>query len=72
MNLKLYHQVPFDIDAFEAVPKSHEPPAYAIIFLETDQTTVHFHDYLDSSVWQTKRRKLDDVEGQSGNNDITR
>jgi 3',5'-cyclic AMP phosphodiesterase CpdA len=52
------HQVPFDLDAFEVVPKSHEPPSYAIIFLETDQTTVHFHDYLDSSVWRTKKERI--------------
>ena len=44
------HQVPFDLDAFEMIPKSHEPPAYAIIFLESGQTIVHSHDYLDSSV----------------------
>jgi len=44
------HQVPFDLDAFEVVPKSHEPPSYAIIFLEPGQTIVHSHDYLDRSV----------------------
>ena len=42
------HQVPLDFDAVEVVPKSHEPPAYALVFLEDDQTTVHFHDYLDT------------------------
>jgi 3',5'-cyclic AMP phosphodiesterase CpdA len=45
------HQVPFDFDAVEVVPKSHEPPAYAVIFLEPEQTTVHFHDYLDNTVY---------------------
>ena len=42
------HQVPLDFDAVEVVPKSHEPPAYAVVFLDGDQTTVHFHDYLDT------------------------
>lgn len=40
------HQVPYDLDALEKVPKSHEPPAYGIILIEADQTIVHFHDYL--------------------------
>jgi 3',5'-cyclic AMP phosphodiesterase CpdA len=43
------HQVPFDLDAFEVIPKSHEPPSYAIIYLESGQTVVHFHDYLGNS-----------------------
>ena len=42
------HQVPLDFDAIEVVPKSHEPPAYAIVLLSDEQTTVHFHDYLDN------------------------
>ena len=44
------HQTPLDFDAVEVVPKSHEPPAYAhaLVFLEEGQTTVHFHDYLDT------------------------
>jgi 3',5'-cyclic AMP phosphodiesterase CpdA len=43
------HQVPYDLDALEKVPKSHEPPSYGIILLESEQTIVHFHDYLSSS-----------------------
>ncbi len=43
----LNHQVPFDFDAVEPVPKSHEPPAYAVVFVGAEQVTVHFHDYLD-------------------------
>ena len=43
------HQVPLDFEAIEVVPKSHEPPAYAVVFLDDGQTTVHFHDYLDTS-----------------------
>lgn len=43
----LNHQVPFDLATVSPVPKSHEPPAYAIVFIDADQVTVHFHDYLD-------------------------
>ena len=45
----LNHQVPFDLHTVSPVPKSHEPPAYAVVFLQADQITVHFHDYLDRS-----------------------
>jgi 3',5'-cyclic-AMP phosphodiesterase len=43
----LNHQVPFDLATVSPVPKSHEPPAYAVVFIDPDQVTVHFHDYLD-------------------------
>ncbi len=43
----LNHQVPFDLHTVSPVPKSHEPPAYAVVFVDPDQVTVHFHDYLD-------------------------
>jgi 3',5'-cyclic AMP phosphodiesterase CpdA len=43
------HQVPYDLAAFDKVPKSHEPPSYGIILLEPEQTIVHFHDYLRDS-----------------------
>jgi Icc protein len=43
----LNHQVPFDLQASGSVPKSHEPPAYAVVLIDDDQVTVHFHDYLD-------------------------
>lgn len=45
------HQVPLDFSALEVVPKDHEPPSYGVIFLEPEQTVVHFHDYLDNSVY---------------------
>lgn len=45
----LNHQVPFDLHTIAPVPKSHEPPAYAVVLLESEQVTVHFHDYLDHS-----------------------
>src|SRR5690606_17531611 len=43
----LNHQVPFDFATVDRVPKSHEPPAYAVAFIEADHVAVHFHDYLD-------------------------
>jgi Icc protein len=43
----LNHQVPFDLHTVKPVPKSHEPPAYAVVFVAPEQVTVHFHDYLD-------------------------
>ena len=45
----LNHQVPLDLYTPSPVPKSLEPPAYAVVFLSPDQVTVHFHDYLDTS-----------------------
>lgn len=42
------HQTPLDFDVTDVVPKSHEPPAYAVVFLGQQQTTVHFHDFLDT------------------------
>jgi 3',5'-cyclic-AMP phosphodiesterase len=43
------HQVPFDLRPLDHVPKSHEPPAYSIAFIDEDRVVVHFHDYLDRS-----------------------
>jgi 3',5'-cyclic AMP phosphodiesterase CpdA len=43
----LNHQVPFDLHTEASVPKSHEPPAYAVAFIDSDQVIVHFHDFLD-------------------------
>ncbi len=43
------HQVAFDFVTVEQVPKSHEPPAYAVIFVRPDELVVHFHDFLDKS-----------------------
>ena len=31
------------------VPGSHEPPAYAVVFLDDDLSVVHFHDFLDKT-----------------------
>ncbi|MBN9428200.1 MAG: phosphodiesterase [Burkholderiales bacterium] len=43
----LNHQVPFDLVTVKPVPKSHEPPAYAVALISPDQVIVHFHDFLD-------------------------
>jgi Icc protein len=45
------HQVQLDLNAKDYLPYSHEPPAYCVIFLEQKQTTVHFQDYLDDSLY---------------------
>lgn len=50
------HQVPFDLDTVDWVPKSLEPPAYALAFIDTDQVIVHFHDYLDTSIVPYNRK----------------
>ncbi len=39
----------FDLQTESPIPKSHEPPAYAVILLAAEQTVVHLHDYLDRS-----------------------
>ncbi len=44
------HQVAFDFETVEPVPKSHEPPAYGVVFLHDDRVIVHSHDYLDRTV----------------------
>src|SRR3546814_7048112 len=43
------HQVPLDLKTITPVPKSHEPPAYAVVFLTPDSVAVHIHDYLAHS-----------------------
>ena len=45
------HQVQLDLKAEDYLSISHEPPAYCVILLEPQQTTVHFYDYLDDSFY---------------------
>lgn len=52
----LNHQVPFDLVTQSPVPKSHEPAAYAVAFLSSDGVTVHFHDFLDRSLYLPARQ----------------
>ncbi|MFQ5932558.1 MAG: phosphodiesterase, partial [Nitrospiraceae bacterium] len=43
------HQVALDFETVRPVPKNHEPPAYAVVFLNSETVVVHMHDYLDNS-----------------------
>ncbi len=41
------HQVALDFVIEGKVRGSHEPPAYAVVLLDSGLTVVHFHDFLD-------------------------
>lgn len=41
------HQVALDFIRGDAVPGSHEPPAYAVVLAEGDRVLVHPHSFLD-------------------------
>jgi 3',5'-cyclic AMP phosphodiesterase CpdA len=43
------HQVWLDFGAEAELPGSHEPPAYAVVFIDDERVIVHNHDFLDSS-----------------------
>ena len=43
------HQVELDFVKEGKVPGSHEPPAYGVVFAETDFTLVHLHNFLDQT-----------------------
>ena len=43
------HQVALDFVTSGVVPGSHEPPAYAVVFVEDGLTVAHFHDFLDQT-----------------------
>jgi 3',5'-cyclic AMP phosphodiesterase CpdA len=43
------HQVAFDFDIVSPIPKSHEPPAYGVVFVNAESVVVHIHDFLDQS-----------------------
>lgn len=45
------HQVALDFTAAAKIPRSHEPPAYAVALFGDDGLVVHFHDYLDRSAY---------------------
>jgi Icc protein len=44
------HQVAFDQRTVKPVPKSFEPPAYAVVLLGAESVVVHMHDFLDRAV----------------------
>jgi 3',5'-cyclic AMP phosphodiesterase CpdA len=43
------HQVALEFAEVRPMPYTHEPPEYAVVFLEEDRTVVHTHNYLDRS-----------------------
>lgn len=43
------HQVALDFLTSGVVPGSHEPPAYAVVFLSEGLTVAHFHDFIDTT-----------------------
>ncbi|WP_341895493.1 phosphodiesterase [Ferrovibrio terrae] len=43
------HQVALDFATSDAVPGSHEPPAYAVVRVDPEQVVVHFHDFMDAT-----------------------
>lgn len=42
----LHRQVPFDLQTTDHVPANDDPPAYGVIFINDEQTTVHVHSFL--------------------------
>lgn len=44
------HQVALELRAATRIPGSHEAPQYAVVLASEEQTIVHMHDYLDSSL----------------------
>lgn len=45
------HQVPFDLVHELPMPRSHEPPAYGVIFLNSDSVIIHYHDFMDETAF---------------------
>lgn len=45
------HQVALTLEITPHLVRSHEPPAYGVIFLNPHSTVVHFHDFLDSTAF---------------------
>jgi len=43
------HQSALDFRPGQELMGSHEPPHYAVAFIDPDSVVVHFHDYLDDS-----------------------
>jgi len=45
------HQVALTLTETPLLVRSHEPPAYGVIFLNTHSTVVHFHDFMDQTAF---------------------
>jgi 3',5'-cyclic-AMP phosphodiesterase len=58
----LNHQVWLDFSVADGIPCSLEPPAYAVILIESDSTIVHLHDFLDPSPKYLYRPDLHESE----------
>lgn len=51
------HQVALDLNIEGVVPGCHEPPQYAVVLADAEQTIVHSHDYLDRTYTFTLERR---------------
>ena len=51
----LAHQIALEFTSAERMPYSHDAPGYAVILLEEESVTVHFHDFLDQRPLQDSR-----------------
>ena len=45
------HQVALRLNETPLLVRSHEPPAYGVIILNSQSTVVHFHDFLDQTAF---------------------
>lgn len=45
----LNHQLNLDLRSGNAATGNHEPPNYAVAYIDPDSVVIHFHDYLDDS-----------------------
>ncbi len=43
------HSVPLDFTTTGYVPRSYEPPSYAVVLIDDDKVLVHLHDFLDDT-----------------------
>lgn len=48
------HQVALKFEKTPILTRSHEPPAYGVIFLSPQSTVIHYHDYLDDTAFVAK------------------
>jgi Icc protein len=45
------HQVALRMEETEFLVRSHEPPAYGVILINSESVVVHYHDYLDKTAF---------------------
>jgi len=51
------HQVALTLTETPLLVRSHEPPAYGVIFLNKHSTVVHFHDFMDQTAFITESHR---------------